>query len=1120
LMSASFENHQNSDGVAFSVDGITWHRIISLTGTNSTDTYQEREYNLSSLATAAGVALGADVRVRFQQYGYFPFTNDGILFDSISATGTVAATTVSVAANDSLAAEGASNNGQFTVKLADNRVAPAGGITVNYTVGGTAEGTTDYGALSGSVTIPEGQNSATIDVSGIVDDGLVEGDETVSVTLTGTDYESVTVADAPDDAATVNIQDNDAAAVAFQLASSATANEAAANHGVVAVLSVPGGGTLSSALTVQVASSNGTATAGSDYTPVATTLTFAAGSGNGATQTVNVPILADTSVEGNETLTLTLSSPQAPLALGAQTTHGVTITDDDVAGVTITESGDSTSVSEAGLTDTYTIALATVPAGAVEITVTANAQLLVSTDGTNFFSSRVLSFTDQTPQTITVKAVDDAVAEGTHTGMVSHAVTGTVNDPNYPLSLTIDGVTASITDNDTTGEIQGVKFHDQDGDGIKDAEEPGLQGWTIFLDADGDGILDAGELSEVTDSGGSYAFTGLAAGTYRVAEVIQSGWVPTFSAKTPAVIASKEPTDMALADIDRDSDLDALIVIPASDAVVPMTNDGGGGFARINNAAFFVSDRPVAIAVGDFDGQEGPDFATAAEGGYKIDILFNNGTGGFGSLISLGTDVQPDVVSAGRFASDNDGDLDLFTGLYSLSGADGWRVYENKGSEGFALSLSETTSSVDGPRDSVVGDFNGDLLDDVAVAYWNSDNVLIVLNGATGLGSGGTRLVSVGDVPTGLAAADFDGNSHLDLVTANRDSNDVTVVLNQGGANFASGVSYAAGTTAVHAATGDFNRDGFPDLVVANREANSISLLMNRGNGTFATPIAYAVGNKPETVAAADVNGDGVDDMLAVNKDISSRTLSVFLSTAGRQTVDLASGQVIAGVNLGNRQFQAPSVTIRQTDGGTQVTEGAPAGDSYEVFLNTLPTSDVTVTVTPDAQLDLGAGAGVAIQLTFTEENGVQPQPVYVTAVDDDVVEGPHAGTLTHSAASADEDYDGIVISNVVVQIADNDGTLLATFDNGTLTVTDRDPVGKPNQLTVTRNAAELVISDASEQFDEPAPAGALLSNDNRMLTIPLSSVSALAIGLAAGNDALTVDFSGGNPIPADGLSF
>src|SRR5206468_2361901 len=79
-------------------------------------------------------------------------------------------------------AETPTNNGQFTVSLTKaSSTDTAGG----YTIGGTATPTTNYAALSGSVTILAGQLSAVIDVSGIVDDAIVEADETVSVTLTG-----------------------------------------------------------------------------------------------------------------------------------------------------------------------------------------------------------------------------------------------------------------------------------------------------------------------------------------------------------------------------------------------------------------------------------------------------------------------------------------------------------------------------------------------------------------------------------------------------------------------------------------------------------------------------------------------------------------------------------------------------------------------------------------------------------------------------------------------------------------------------------------------------------------------------------------------------------------------
>ncbi|HIK51512.1 MAG TPA: choice-of-anchor J domain-containing protein, partial [Oscillatoriales cyanobacterium M59_W2019_021] len=77
-------------------------------------------------------------------------------------------------------------------------------------------------------------------------------------------------------------------------------------------------------------------------------------------------------------------------------------------------------------------------------------------------------------------------------------------------------------------EIHGIKWNDINGNGSQDADELGLEGWTIYLDDNQNGQLDVGEESTVTDANGEYAFTNLAGGTYTVAEEPQSGWQQTF----------------------------------------------------------------------------------------------------------------------------------------------------------------------------------------------------------------------------------------------------------------------------------------------------------------------------------------------------------------------------------------------------------------------------------------------------------------------------------------------------------------------------------------------------------------------------------------------------------------
>ena len=102
----------------------------------------------------------------------------------------------------------------------------------------------------------------------------------------------------------------------------------------------------------------------------------------------------------------------------------------------------SVSVAEGGATDMYTVALKAPPTADVVIIATPDARVNVS--------PAVLTFTPAdwiSPQTVTVTAVDDAIAEGTHTGRIAHTVAST--DTGYN-AIAVGAVTTTVEDNEFT----------------------------------------------------------------------------------------------------------------------------------------------------------------------------------------------------------------------------------------------------------------------------------------------------------------------------------------------------------------------------------------------------------------------------------------------------------------------------------------------------------------------------------------------------------------------------------------------------------------------------------------------------------------------------------------------
>ncbi len=83
----AFVGKFNGDGVSISDDGNTWHTLVSLNDANSpNNVYTDFDFDLGDAAAAAGISLGANFQIKFQQYDNFPFNTDGRAFDDVAVT--------------------------------------------------------------------------------------------------------------------------------------------------------------------------------------------------------------------------------------------------------------------------------------------------------------------------------------------------------------------------------------------------------------------------------------------------------------------------------------------------------------------------------------------------------------------------------------------------------------------------------------------------------------------------------------------------------------------------------------------------------------------------------------------------------------------------------------------------------------------------------------------------------------------------------------------------------------------------------------------------------------------------------------------------------------------------
>jgi ribosomal protein L35AE/L33A len=301
---------------------------------------------------------------------------------------------------------------------------------------GSATAGNDYVQTTNTLNWGDGDSAGKSCTVPILDDTIIEGDETFNLTLSNATG-GATIGDP--DTAVVTITDNEELP-AGTLQFSAADYSVDEDGGSVEITVTREGGS-DGAVSVRCASSNGSATAGNDYVQTTDTLNW--GNGDNANKSCTVPILDDSIIEGDETFNMALSNSTGGATIGSPGTAVVTITDNDEEQNpgTLQFSEAEYSVGEAGSSVKITVTRKNGSDGPVSVDfATTNGTAEAGTDYISINPTLSWGDGDSSKRTFNISIIDDEDFEGDETFnlILSNPKGATIGDPGTAEVTIID----------------------------------------------------------------------------------------------------------------------------------------------------------------------------------------------------------------------------------------------------------------------------------------------------------------------------------------------------------------------------------------------------------------------------------------------------------------------------------------------------------------------------------------------------------------------------------------------------------------------------------------------------------------------------------------------------------
>lgn len=857
----------------------------------------------------------------------------------------------------------------FTVSMSGAATQP---VTVNFsTADGTATAPSDYTSASGQLTFAPGETLKLVSIS-INGDTTVEADESFTVAL-----DSPTNAVIGDGLGTATLLNDDAGPTptptptpgtptptptpgseSVQFSSTAySVNE----NVLAATITVTRTGTGNGAASVNFATSNGTATAGEDYTGASGTLNWA--SGDTSPKTFVVQIGDDTTLEANETVNLTLSNAVGA-ALGAPSAAVLTIIDNDaVPQISIND----VTQPEGNALNTLSFTVSLSGPSQQTVSLIYSTENGTATAGSDYVgvSNTMLTFSPgEVSKQVSINILGDFVVEPNENFLLN------INSATNAVILDSQGV-GTLTNDDTPGTVQfqSGSFSVNEGDGnavITITRTGGLsQGVTVrFITVDGTAVNGEDYVSVRTTV------------TFEPDQAVRTVAVPITNDSIDEPdetinLALESPTGGAILGSPINAvltvvDNDAPPVLSVSNVTANEGNTGTTAFAFTVSltggssqpvTVFYSTANGTAVAPGDYSSvQQGTITFEAGETAKQVTIQvvgdFNNEpnetfslvlSGPVGATIGdgegLATIVNDDVGGAFRFTSaeysvGESGSFITIT-VQRTGGLSSGASVDFSTADGTALAGQDYTA-VSGTLVFAGGQTNQSFVVPIANdgVVEPDESFTVILSNATGggstLGVPNTAMVFITNtvpIPENATFFDYDGDGRADL-SVRRPSNDIWYL--RGSAIGFTGLQW--GVMGDRLAPADYDGDGRTDIAVFRPSEGRWYVVMSAGM-TFQS---FSWGANGDLPVPTDRNSDGVSELVVYRE--SNNTWYVRSTTAGPLSTAAfgAAGDKpvrgdFDGDGVGDNALFRPSNStwyVQRSSGGFQTQAWGQTGDT------------------------------------------------------------------------------------------------------------------------------------------------------------------------------------------------